>query len=179
MELTMTNQPPVTRSPRSGRHWVFAALTVPLAPLLLGASVLQNHGWHGCVAGQSAQQPCSPSSTWLAIATLGFWTLALASAVTGLVVGIGEGLCAPWALLAYALGYGPGRLLPARRSATMGQPRRGGTNGCWQHAVQLYRALADGQQPPPVYVSDLPASHDRSPVASWSSQPPIVLRMCA
>jgi hypothetical protein len=175
MELTMTNQPPANRPPRRGRHWVVAAVTTPLAPLLLGASLLANNGWHGCATGAGAHPACS-SSIWTALATLGFWAVALASTVGGLVVGLVEGrtrrrfahgqwlsmtvvgLCAPWALAAYAAGYGLGRLLPARRPRPLRQPRRSAGSGGWQQAVQLYQKLAAGQQPPAVYAPDLPAA---------------------
>src|SRR5690242_14594092 len=90
MELTMTNQPPANRPPRRGRHWVVAAATMPLSPLLLGASLLANNRGHGCVTHAGAQPACS-SSVWAALATLGFWALALAATVTGLVVGLVEG----------------------------------------------------------------------------------------
>ncbi len=176
MELTMTNQPPANRPPRRGRHWFVAAVTMPLAPLLLGASLLANKGWRGCLTRASAHPACRSSSIWTALATLGFWVLALTSTVAGLVVGLVEGhrrrrfahgrrvsmtvvgLCAPWALAAYALGYGLGRLLPARRPRPLGQPRRRAGNGGWQQAVQLYQRLAGGQQLPAVYAPDLPGA---------------------
>src|SRR4051794_1301419 len=91
MELTMTNQSPESRRARPGRHWIFAAATLPLAPLLLGFAVFENHGWRECVDRQDGQPPCSSSSPWFAFATLGFWALTLASTVIGLVVGISEG----------------------------------------------------------------------------------------
>jgi hypothetical protein len=114
------------------------------------------------------QGPCAGTYSWLAVATLGFWALAVAVTVTGVVIGVVEGrrrrrfahgrrismsvvgLCAPWALAAYALAYGLGRLLPV-------PPRWGG----WQQAVQLYAALAGGQPPPKVFAPDL---HDAGPV---------------
>ena len=171
MELTMTNQPLSNRPPHRGQHWVFAAVTMPLAPLLLGTSLLANKGWNGCLTRADAQPVCT-SSIWTAPATLGFWALALASTVAGLVVGLVEsrgrrrfahgrwismtvvGLCAPWALAAYALG----RLLPARRLRLLGQTRGSADSGGWQQAVQLYQTLSDGQQPPAVYTPDLPGA---------------------
>src|SRR5436305_969094 len=89
-ELTMTNQPPANRPPRRGGHWVVAAVTTPLAPLLLGASLLANNGWHGCGTRAGAHPACS-SSIWTALATLGFWVVALAFTVGGLGVGLVEG----------------------------------------------------------------------------------------
>jgi len=98
-----------------------------------------------------------------------FYVLAFAATITGLAIGVVEGrrrrrfahgrwtsmsvvgLCAPWALLAYALGYGLGRLLPAPRSSLIEQTRLGG----WQQAVQLYATLASGQKPPAVFAPDL------------------------
>lgn len=176
MELTMTNQSPETRQVRPGRNWVFAAATLPLAPLLLGIAVLENHGWRGCVDRQDGQPPCSSSSASFALATLGFWALTLASTVIGLVVGVSEGrrrrgfaqrrwismtvigLVAPWALLTYALGYGLGRLLPARHPSAVGSAHHAANNGGLQQAVQLYQALAGGQPPPAMYTPDLPAA---------------------
>jgi hypothetical protein len=143
---------------------------MPLAPLLLGASLLANKGWHGCVSAQ----PACGSSPWTALATVGFWLLVLASTVAGLVVGLVEGrarrrfahgrwismtvvgLCAPWTLAACAAGYGLGRLLSARRP--LGQAHGNPGNGGWQQAVQLYQTLAAGQQPPTVYAPDLPGA---------------------
>jgi len=108
----------------------------------------------------------------MALATLGFWALGLAVTATGFVIGIVEGrsrrrfahgrwismsvvgLCAPWALLAYALGHGLGRRLPVRRPSLVQQARQGG----WQQAVQLYAALAGGQQPQAVFAPDLVAA---------------------
>ena len=171
MEVTMTNQPPSNRPPHRGRHWVFAAVTMPLAPLM-GAAVFANNGWHPCVTGAGTPDACGSLSIWTELSTLGFWVLALASTVAGLVVGLVEGrglrpfahgrwismsvvgLCAPWALAAYALGYGLGRLLPAHRhpqGQTLG-------SGGWQQAVQLYQTLARGQRPPVVYTPDLPGT---------------------
>lgn len=171
----MTNQPSGTRRARPGRKWVFAAATLPPPVLLLGFAVLENHGWRGCIDRQDGQQPCSPSSPWFALATLGFWAFAVASTVIGLVVGVSEGrgrrgfaqrrwismtvvgLVAPWALLTYALGYELGRLLPARHPSLPGSARHATSNGGWQQAVQLYQALAGGLPPPAVYARDLPA----------------------
>jgi hypothetical protein len=166
MELTMTNQPP-----RRGRHWVFAAVTFPLAPLL-GAAVLANNGWHTCIDHAETTSACGSPSVWTALFTLGFWVLVLASIVGGLVVGTAEGrgrqrfaygrwisltvvsICAPWASAAYTLGYGLGRLLPSRRRP----PKQAQGNGGWQQAVQLFQTLAGGQQPPVVYTPDLPSA---------------------
>jgi hypothetical protein len=177
MKHTMTDQRPANRSRRSGRHWLCAAVAVPLSPLLFRIAVQQNHGWHACVAHQGSppmptQGPCAATYSWMALATLGFWALALAATVTGFVIGIVEGrhrrrfahgrwigasvvgLCAPWALLAYALGYGVGRFLPVPHPDPIRQARQGG----WRQAVWLYAALASGQQPPAVFAPDLLAA---------------------
>lgn len=150
----------------SGRHWLFTAITMPLAPVLLTVAVQQNGRWHACVAShESPEGPCAAPYSWMVLATVGFWALAITTAVTGMVVGVVErgarrrfahgrwismsvvGLCAPWALLTYALGHGLGRLLTVRRpsSAPYG----------WLEAVQLYAALAGGQQPQTVFAPDL------------------------
>jgi hypothetical protein len=171
----MTDRGRAKRSLCSGRHWLVAAVAMPLSPLLFGVSVQQNQTWHACVARHGSpvtpmHGPCAGTYSWMALATLGFWLLALAATLTGTVIGVVEGrhrrrfahsrwfsmtvvgLCAPWALLAYAVGYGLGRLLPARRPNQVQEARRGG----WQQAVHLYAALASGQHPPVVYAPDLP-----------------------
>ena len=173
----MTDQRRARRSGRSGRHWLLTAVAVPLSPLLFVVAVRQSEAWHACVARHGSPQaptlgPCVGSYSWMALATLGFCALALATAVTGVVIGAVEGrtrrrfahgrwismavvgLCAPWAPLTYALGYGLGRLLPVRRPSPVQQARQGG----WHQAVQLYAALAGGQQPPAVFAPDLPAA---------------------
>jgi len=171
----MTDQGHVTLVRRSGRHWLVAAVTMPVSPLLFGGAVWLNEAWHACLArhGSAAtptSTPCAAPHTWATLAALGFWVVALAATVTGLVLGIVDGgsrrrfahgrwfsmsvvgVCAPWALTAYTLGYGIGRLLPARRPKPVQQARQGG----WHAAVQLYAALADGQPPPAVFAPDLP-----------------------
>jgi len=173
----MIEQSLATRSRRSGRRWLFTAVTVPLVPLLFGISVHHSHAWQACVARHATpeappQGPCAMSYSLMSLATLGFWALAFAVTVTGVVIGVVAGrrrrrfahgrwisasvvgLCAPWALVAYALGYGLGWLLPARRLNPEAQARQGG----WRQAVQLYAALAGGQQPPAVLAPDLPAA---------------------
>ncbi|MEV7624661.1 hypothetical protein [Actinoplanes sp. NPDC089786] len=172
----MTNQSPEGGRARRGRNWAFAAAALPLPLLLLGFAVFENHGWRECVDRRDGQMPCSSSSSWFPLATLGFWVLTLASTVLGLLVGLSEGrrrrgfaqrrwirmtvvgLVAPWALLTYALGYGLGQLLPARRPSALGSAHHVANNGGWQQAVQLYQALAGGQPPPAVYAPDLPAA---------------------
>ena len=176
MGETMTDQRRAMRSRRSGPHWLFTAVAAPLSPLLLGVAVRQNEAWHACLARHGSpatptQGPCAATYSWLAVATLGFWVLALAVTATGVVIGVVEGrsrrrfahgrwismsvvgLCAPWALLAYALGYGLGRLLPAPRLNPVEQAHQGG----WQEAVRLYAALAGGQEPQAVFAPDVQA----------------------
>ncbi|WP_281901567.1 hypothetical protein [Phytohabitans aurantiacus] len=105
--------------------------------------------------------------SYRAVATLGFWALALTTAGTAVVIGVVEGrerrrfahgrwisvslvgLCAPWTLFAYVLGNGMGRLLPIP-GARLGE--RG-----WQEAVRLYTHLASGYQPPVVHAPDVGA----------------------
>jgi hypothetical protein len=172
--MTMVDQSPTTRARRSGGHWVLTAAALRLSPLLLAVAVRQERAWDACIARHGSpaapsQGPCAGSYSWLAVATLGFWALAIAATVTGAVIGVVEGrrrrrfahgrwismgvvgLCAPWALAAYALGYGAGRLLPASRPNPVERARRGG----WQEAVRLYAALAGGQPPPQVLAPDL------------------------
>jgi hypothetical protein len=166
MEWTMRDTRPAKSLRHSGRHWLFTAITMPLAPVLLAVAVQQNGQWHACVAShESPEGPCAAAYSLMVEATVGFWALAIITAVTGMVVGVVEGgarrrfahgrwismsvvgLCAPWALLAYALGHGLGRLLPARRPS----PAPHG----WLEAVQLYAALANGQQPQTMFAPDL------------------------
>ncbi len=182
----MTDQVPSPRPRRDGRHWLYTAVAMPLSPLLLGVAVQQDQTWKACIARHGSpvtptRGSCGTALTWNAVTTLGFWALALASTVTGLVIGIVEGrnrrrlaqgrwvsmavvgLCAPWALLAYALGYGLGRLLPRPRSRTERLPRPGtwahavqqAHLGGWQQALHLYITLANGHQPPAIYAPDV------------------------
>jgi hypothetical protein len=165
----------IKRTRRDGRHWVFAAIAMPMSPLLLGLAIQQSHARPACLSHDGTpvtpnQAACITSYASVALSTLGFWALAIATVVTGAVLGLLDGrsrrrfargywismsvvgLCAPWALLAYTLGHGLGRLLPAPRRSSMQPARQGG----WAQAVQLYRALAGGQPPPTVFAPDLP-----------------------
>lgn len=173
----MTDPWPAKRVRRGGRYWLLAAVAMPLSPLLFGVALQQDDGWHACAASQRmlvtpTQEPCAPPYSWATVATLSFWTLALAVAATGVLIGVTQGrargrfaygrwismsivgLCAPWALLAYAIGYGAGRSVPVRRPSAVQHACQGG----WQEAVQLYAALSGGRRPPAVFAPDLPAA---------------------
>ena len=175
------------RSRNHGGHWLLAVLTASASGLLLWADLRETNAWRICVDAHDpstatptptptptpTQGPCATSWTWMALAMLAFWTLALATSTTGLVIGIVEGrhrrrfadgrwtsagvvaLCAPWAMLACGLGYGLGCLLPMSRLSPASKAHR---DGAWQQAIDLYQALAAGQQPPTVYAPDLPAA---------------------
>jgi hypothetical protein len=51
----MTSPPPEHRPGVLRPTRGCAAATLPQAPLLLGAAVFENHGWHGSVGRQQAQ----------------------------------------------------------------------------------------------------------------------------
>jgi hypothetical protein len=63
------------------------------------------------------------------------------------------GLCAPWALIAYGVGW---LLVVRHRTPTRPVHDGGASRGGWLEAVQLYQALSSGQPPPMVYAPDLP-----------------------
>jgi hypothetical protein len=171
----MTAQGREGQTRRDGRLWLVAAFVLPVSPLLFGGAVALNEAGHACQALQGsaalpAAPPCAVEHAGATLAGLGFWAVALAAGVTGLVLGIVEGrgrrqfaqgrwfsltvvgVCTPWALAGYALGYGVGRLRPAGRAYRTQDHGHGG----FQQAVQLYALLAGGQQPPKVFAPDLP-----------------------
>ncbi len=156
--------------PRSGRNWVFTATTMPLALLMFGAAYLLYSAWQRCtgrygVPADPFDGPCGTLYGWSSVLSLGFWTVAAVATVVGLVVGLVEGrrrrrfahgrraaatvvgLTAPWALLAYTIGYGLGRVAPPPRLT----PGQRAAHQAWQTAVDLYRALDAGHPPPTVY----------------------------
>lgn len=170
----MTDLGRIKRPRHGGRHWLVAALVLPVSPLLFGVAAGLNEAGHACQvrhgsAATPTPPPCAAEHTGATLVALGFWAVALAAVVTGVVLGMAEGrgrrlfargrwfsmgvvgVCAPWALAAYALGYGIGRLRPSGRLPRVEQDRHGG----WWQAVQLYAALAGGQQPPAVFAPDL------------------------
>src|SRR5690349_14693804 len=96
MEETMTDQGRARRARRDGRHWLVAALVLPVSPLLFGVAAALNEAWQACqVRHGSTPTPappaCAAEHAGATLTSLGFWVVALAATVTALVLGVVEG----------------------------------------------------------------------------------------
>ncbi|TDC38845.1 hypothetical protein [Micromonospora sp. KC213] len=106
---------------------------------------------------------------WTFLVRLGYVAITAATIIVGVTLGIIDGrrrrrfaygrwvcvvvvgLTGPWPLFAYALGYGLGRLLPARHPPThRPHPSVGAAQQGWIEAVHLHRRLVAGEPPPTV-----------------------------
>jgi len=79
----------VSRGRRGGRHWLVAALVLPVSPLLFVVAVGLNEAWHACqIQHGSPAMPAPPSCAaehaGATLAALGFWVVALAASVIGM-----------------------------------------------------------------------------------------------
>lgn len=163
---------------RPGGHWVFTAVTSLLTLLCV---VLVVRGWGDFQSCYETPEPCDPSGRILltTFLLLGLMVAVPVTVLIGLCVGVSEGrrrypfaqrrlvaavivgLGTPWALAAYAAGYGGGRLLP-RYVAPVPDHVRAAEEG-FQAAVSLYGILAAGHRPLPVaspFVDGAPAFLD-------------------
>lgn len=146
-----------------------------LAPMLVALLVHLGQQYEACIGRHGpppnklndVSAPCYRVALWTGILLLAFYAVVLATSVTGFILGVVEGrrryrfaygrwLCVvvigisgPWALLAYALAYGLGRLLPARRPRKP-PPSEVALQHGWQQALHLYQRLARGEPPPTV-----------------------------
>ena len=161
---------------RSGRHWVVTAVGMAASPLLLwlASHLIGVHKEclriHGAASNQTVDGvagPCVSGELAAGATVVAFYAVVLVGTLVGVVVGVVEGrqrrrfahgrwisavavgLCAPWALLAYGLGYGLGRLLPAPRPPEPPRSDPALERG-WETAQQLYARLSSGQAPPVV-----------------------------
>ncbi|MFD6752284.1 hypothetical protein [Micromonospora gifhornensis] len=174
------NIPQKSAARRGGRHWVVTAIGMPILTLSgwyayrLGVRLeqcLAEHGPDSADRIDGVAGPCHPimmSSGALSLAYLAAFAVTL---IVGLVLGVIDGrrrrrfaygrwvcvvvvgLTGPWALLAYALAYGLGRLLPAYRPTARRPQDAAGQQG-WIEAIHLYQQLAAGEPPPVVYSPD-------------------------
>lgn len=162
------------RASRSGRHWVVTAVGMAaslllawLANHLIGVheECLRVHGPASDERVDGAAGPCVSGGLAAGATVVALYAVVLVGAVVGAVVGVVEGrrrrrfahgrwisavvvgLCAPWALLAYGLGYLLGRLLPAPGPTESQRPDPALQQG-WETAQRLYAGLSSGQAPP-------------------------------
>ncbi|WP_433529382.1 hypothetical protein ACQPYA_24215 [Micromonospora sp. CA-263727] len=164
--------------PRGGRRWVVAAVVTP-ALLALGLLAFRlNERYEGCLAEHGPTSadlidgvygPCYSAMVLGDTLSLAFVAVFAATIVVGFVLGVVDGrgrrrfaygrwvcvvvvgLTAPWGLLAYALAYGLGRLLPARRPPVYRPPPSAvALQHGWIEAIHLYQRLARGEPPPSV-----------------------------
>lgn len=174
--MFVAGPPPPPRRP--GGHWVFTAVTSLLTLLSI---ILIVQGWSDFESCYRPPEPCEPSGRILLTSMLSLGLLAAVPVTMfiGLCVGVSEGrrrhpfahrrfvaavivgVCTPWALAAYAVGYGGGRLLP-RHVTPVPEHVRAAEEG-FQAAVSLYGILAAGHRPLPVvspFVGGAPAFLD-------------------
>jgi hypothetical protein len=160
------------RSDRAGRHWVIAAVGLLIVPALVAMTMAGQPAYQRCERLYGAERvseipACRNAVLAYGFPVLAFWAVALVSTVVGLCVGIVEGrrrrrfahgrwvamvvvgLCAPWALAAYAIGYGLGRAMPRARPSVLDRLAEERQRG-WREATDLYGWLAGGNPPPVV-----------------------------
>lgn len=163
---------------RGGRHWVVTAVGMP-ALLVWGLLVTQLNGQYGkCIAehGPTSDDsidgtagPCYTVTMWTGALSLGFLAALVVTLIVGVVLGIIDGrgrrrfaygrwvcvvvvgLTGTHALVAYALAYGLGRLLPAHRPPERRpHPSTVALQQGWIEAIHLYQQLTRGAPPPAV-----------------------------
>ncbi|MEV6811372.1 hypothetical protein [Micromonospora sp. NPDC051296] len=169
-------QQQVTSARRGGRHWVVTAVGMPalfafglLAYHLAERSdtCVAEHGPESTDRIDGVTGPCYPVMMWAGTISLAYIAAFAATIIVGLVLGVVDGrrrrrfaygrwVCAvvvgltgPWALAAYALSFGLGRLLPAYRPpARRLPPAAVALQQGWIEAIHLYQRLAAGAPPP-------------------------------
>ncbi|WP_433386865.1 hypothetical protein [Micromonospora sp. KLBMP9576] len=146
---------------------------------LLGLLAIRLNGqYERCVAEHGAASadningvtgPCYTVMMWAGAFSLGFITVIAATVIVGFVLGVTDGrarhrfahgrwvyaivvgIAGPWAMFAYALAYGLGRLLPALRPPEYRPPPSvAAQHQGWIEAIHLYQRLAKGEPPPTV-----------------------------
>lgn len=155
-------------SPRPSRHWVFTAAVAPLGWIALILYSVYSPRVETCLAAHPEEAlggPCAPGD-WIIWLCSGVILSMLAMIPFGLLVGITEGnrryrfacgrripaivvgIGAPWAMAAYALGFGIGRFFPAPKPKP--KPHEAVYANAWQAAVSLYADLNAGRPAPNV-----------------------------
>lgn len=150
---------------------MFAATVMPLGPLAWWLMAVSNEQWMTCTAAhpgadeQGFSGPCGRNLTLGTVALLVLVAMA-SSILVGILLGLGDGrlrvrfahgrwvsalivtVTGPATMLAYAVGYLAGRLLPTprRRERPVDLTYRHG----WETAVRLYTSLVTGHPPPSV-----------------------------
>jgi hypothetical protein len=135
------------------------------------AACIAEHGPESAARVDGVAGPCLATTLWGSGLSLAYLVALVATLVVGLVLGVVDGrrrrrfaygrwvcivlvgLSAPWALVAYALAFGLGRLLPAHRAPAF-RPHPGAValHHGWVEAVRLYQQLGTGAPPPPLVV---------------------------
>jgi hypothetical protein len=155
--------------PSPSRHWTMAAISLPFGLVACVVYALVEAEADACEQRYGDRildvAECRGPALLLFVAVIAIVVLVFAPVVIGPFVGVVEGrrrrrfghgrwgavivvgLTAAWALAAYAIGYGLGRILP-ERELPPDEVRMVGRLQSWRDALGLYVRLVDGGPPP-------------------------------